>query len=124
LRLLIPSILLVGLFWAVPKEEFKLLPSDVTLTGQGATQRLLVARMEDQLAVADHTAAAKFSSTNPSIVKVDETGVLEAVADGQATITARVGGATARLEVKVRGAGRQTPVSFENDVLPMFTKAG
>ena len=124
MRTLVTLLLLAGLCWPATKEELRLLPNDVALIGKGATQRLLVVKMEDLVVVAERTAEAKFTSSNPAIVKVDETGVLEAIADGSSTITAQVGGSSAKLEVNVQGVGGQKPVSFVNDLLPLFTKAG
>jgi hypothetical protein len=104
--------------------EWKLLPSDVTLTGPHASQRLIFVSEEQGHAVADRTPDAKFTSSQPAVATVDERGVVRPVSDGEAVITATRGDRQATAKVKVTKAKAPTPFSFTNDVIPLMTKVG
>jgi hypothetical protein len=104
--------------------ELKLLPADVTLTGPHASQRLILVAEEGGKVVADRSPDAKFTSSQPSVVTVDERGVVRPVADGEAIITATHGDSQATARVKVTKAKESAPFSFTNDLIPLMTKAG
>jgi hypothetical protein len=104
--------------------ELKLLPSDVTLTGPHANQRLIVVAEEGGQVVADRSPDAKFTSSQPTVATVDERGVVRPVADGEAVITATHGDNQATARVKVTKAKETASFSFTNDVIPLLTKAG
>ena len=55
------------------------------LRGQGARQQLLLERRLDGSFVGSHAEDASFSSSNPAVATVDESGVVTAVGDGRAT---------------------------------------
>ena len=103
--------------------DLKLVPSTITLSGPQSSQRLLVLVEENGKIVGDRTAAARFSSSDPNVVKVDARGLLVAVGDGEATITARAADSMTTASVKVRGAKGVPEWSFRNDVIPLLTKA-
>ncbi len=100
--------------------ELKLLPAEVSLTGPNAHQRLLVLA-EDK---GDRTAEAKFSSSNLKVATVDEAGIVQAVGDGEAVITATHEGKQTTAKVKVSKAKETFVPSFQNDVIPLLTKIG
>lgn len=108
------------------QSEIVLLPTHISLNGPHASQKLIVeAKAGDKYKyVADLTAQATFTSSNPQVAKVENDGILKPVGDGTATITAAVGEkkATATVEVK----NTQTPFvwSFRNQVIPVMTKSG
>jgi hypothetical protein len=101
-----------------------LLPSEVPLTGPHAGQQLLALDAADGLAVADRTARATFTSSNPAVAAVDAAGVVRAVGDGEAVVTATVEGRSARARVTVTGAKAPAEWSFRNHVGPVLTKVG
>src|SRR3954471_752018 len=92
LALLLPTHAVAG--------TLKILPGDVTLTGPKATQRMLVVEADGADVVADHTAKAIFVSSDEKIAKVAD-GVVRAVGDGEATITATTDKKTTTLTVRV-----------------------
>src|SRR5262245_57812801 len=98
--------LLFGCLWAVPcaSAELKLYPADVSLTGPRATQQLLVVEDESDSASADRTAGAKFITGNPNVARVDESGLVRPVGDGETTITATANGKSAVAKVRVTKA--------------------
>src|SRR5262249_39086884 len=102
----------------------RVLPGEITLSGPQATQRLLVVAEDDGKIVGDRTPLARFTSSDEAIAKVDARGIVRAVGDGEATITARQDDQFATAKVKVRGARDETAPSFRNDVIPVLTKTG
>jgi hypothetical protein len=104
--------------------ELRILPSEVTLTGPEASQRLLVVAVEGDHVVGDCTPQAKFESSNPAVVTVDAAGVVRATCDGTGTVTARHDGKQATVKVKVEKVKEPFSWSFRNHVIPVMTKAG
>jgi hypothetical protein len=102
----------------------RVLPADVTLTGPHASQRLVVVEEAGGDARADLTPAARFTTSAPSVVTVDAQGVVRPAGDGEATLTAHVGGRTATARVRVTGAKDASAPSFRNHVIPVLTRAG
>ena len=70
-----------------PTGELVILPERTVLRGQGARQQLLIEKRVDGTFVGAHTDDATFSSSNPSVADVDESGIVTAVADGRAILT-------------------------------------
>jgi hypothetical protein len=103
--------------------DLALLPARVTLTGRESSQRLLVERRRAGVLAGDLSAKARFQSSNPRVATVDAAGVVRAVGDGRARVTATVGGASAAAAVEVRGTRVPLTWSFRNQVLPLMTKA-
>jgi hypothetical protein len=103
-------------------QALRVYPPDVPLTGPGASQRLLVLADLDGVTL-DVTEKAAFASSRPEVAAVNG-GVVRAVADGEATLTVRLGEASASVKVTVRGAKGPGVPSFRNDVRPVLTRAG
>jgi hypothetical protein len=82
-------------------------PASVTLAALGATARL-TAQVRDQNGNLMAGEAVAWSSSSPAIATVDATGLVTAVADGNATITAAAGSATGTASVVVH----QVPVTL------------
>jgi Protein of unknown function (DUF1553)/Protein of unknown function (DUF1549)/Bacterial Ig-like domain (group 2) len=114
--------------WAIAtipaRAEIRIAPDDIALTGPQASQRVLVLNTGAGLIDADRTGHAKFSSSNPAIATIDETGVVHAKGDGEATITARVGNDQATVKVKVVKTQEPFEWSFRNHVVPVLTRLG
>ncbi len=100
------------------------LPEDVTLTGPHAAQRLIVLTGEPSQFTGEATARAKWTSSDGKVAAVDESGVVRAVGDGSAVITARVDGRQATARVKVARVQEPFTWSFRNHIIPMLTKIG
>jgi len=107
-----------------PPGELVILPDDVVLRGRGSRQQLLVAARAGETYVSPGTARATFASSNPNVATVDEEGVVSAVGDGRAIVTARVGGATSSTIVQVERASAPYALTFRNHVIPVLTKMG
>src|SRR5258708_38771109 len=118
--------ILVGAVPALPciAVDLKLFSADIPLSGPRAAQQLLLIEDDAGKAVADRTAAAKFTSGNPNVAVVDEAGMVTPVGDGETTITATANGKSAIAKVPVSKAKDPTPPNFRNDRLPILTRAG
>jgi hypothetical protein len=103
--------------------DLSVLPALVELDGPEAYQQLLAEATVDGHHE-DWTRAAHWNSTSPEIARVDQTGMLRPLADGQAVITATALGRTATVTVRVKNAHAPFTWSFRNDVIPVLTKMG
>jgi hypothetical protein len=121
-----PIALLVAVACAGPVAagDLKVYPAEVPLTGPGAVQQLLVVDEADGRTMADHTAVAKYQSSNPKVATVDETGVVRPVGDGESVVTATREGRSATTKVRVTRAREPSPPSFRHHVEPILTRAG
>src|SRR5579859_7545130 len=72
--------------------ELSILPSTFALTGPQVGQRVIVVSQESGKIVGDVTGDAKFGTSNPAVATINESGMVKAVGDGEATITAIVDG--------------------------------
>jgi hypothetical protein len=116
-----------GFLFASPSSraaEIRILPSDVALTGKHATQRVIVLCETDGKLISDRTGQAKFTSSNPSVATIDETGLVRPAGDGETIITAAVGDQQAQAKVKVAKFKDPRPWSFRNHVIPLLTSKG
>ncbi|MGH9626886.1 MAG: DUF1549 domain-containing protein, partial [Bryobacteraceae bacterium] len=100
-----------------------ILPSTVELNGPEARQQLLAEATIDGYQQ-DWTRATAWSSSNPSVVKVDARGMLLPAGDGTAVVTAVKDGLKAKVDVQVNGSNAPFTWSFKNHVIPVLTKAG
>jgi hypothetical protein len=124
LSLLLSLVLAAAAPSALRAADLKLLPGDIVLTGPYARQQLLAVDDANGKVVADHTRAAKFTSSDDKVVAVDASGQVRAVGDGEATITATHDGRTAKVVVKVQKTKDEFRWSFRNHIIPMMTRAG
>lgn len=96
----------------------------LSLRGKDARQQLLVTGKLADGALRDFTHKASYQAAPAGIVSIDATGLVSALADGTATITATTDGVSSSFPVKVEGAGQNPPINFANQIVPIFTKAG
>jgi hypothetical protein len=104
-------------------QKLAVLPEAVELRGPEARQQL-IAEATNAGFQEDWTRAAKWSSSDPKIAAVDESGIVRPAGDGDARITARANGIEASVTVKVRDAHAPFTWSFRNHVIPVLTKMG
>ena len=101
-----------------------ILPEAIALNRAGAQQAILVEQTDGARWTADLTVKAAFQSSDPAVAEVDAKGVIHAVRDGEAVVSATVNGQTATAKVTVTGTGRPREISFRNDVQPVLFKMG
>ena len=113
------AFLLILLFGLAPAQAaVRVTPPAVTLDTPEASQQLLVT-----LDTADGTRSAKYESANPAIAVVDASGLVTPKAEGKTEVVVRHGADTIRVPVEVTGLKNPRPVSFEQDIIPILTKA-
>ncbi len=104
--------------------ELAVLPSDITLSGPNARQTLMVERVDAGQFVGEvPLAATEWEVSDPKIARVDD-GVLEPLANGEVTLTAKSGDQAASAKVRVLKFDQTDDVSFRNQVQSVLTKAG
>lgn len=101
-----------------------LLPETVILEGPKATQQLLVQGRFPDGHDEDLTRQTFYRSANPGIARVDAGGLVHPVADGETTVTVKVGIREISSAVRVRHSQSVYLPSFSNHVIPVLTKAG
>ena len=110
--------------FAAAQSTVTLLPPEAELRTPESRQQLIaeVASGEGNL---DVTKQTTFTSSNPAVAKVDASGVVSPVADGEAVITGKTSsGQSATARIRVKGAGQPFAWSFRNHVTPVLTKMG
>ena len=121
MRILILLLCLCGALAAAP--NLAILPASVDLAGPADSQQVLAeATVDDHQE--DWTRTARWTSSNPAIARVDQTGLITPAGDGTATVTATASGRTASVTVHVHGAHAAPNWNFRNDVIPVLTKMG
>ncbi len=115
--------LLFVLSAAAGAQTLQVLPGTATLRGPEASHQFL-AEAGDGSHQEDWTTAAKWSTSNAAVAKVDESGLVTPVADGDAVITAQANGRSSTAKVRVTGAAAAHAWNFKNDVLPVMSKVG
>src|SRR5579872_5627958 len=100
-----------------------ILPSAVELAGPEARHQLLAEAALDGHQE-DWTRSAAWTSSDPKIAKVDQTGMVTPVSDGAVTITAKANGQSASVAIHVKDAAAPFTWSFRNHVIPVMTKMG
>jgi len=110
------------------------------LRGADARQQLLVTASFSSGALRDYTREVSYQTSPAGVIQVSKTGRVTPLADGTATITAKIrtphpdplpvgrgeGGSnmTATLAVTVEQFKNVPTVNFANQIVPIFTKAG
>ncbi|MFM9965761.1 MAG: DUF1549 domain-containing protein [Planctomycetaceae bacterium] len=94
-------------------------PESVTLADPFARRQLLV-----EVAGQDATRVAKFSSSQPNVATVDESGYVLPIADGTAEIQVTLDGQTSKVPVMVKGMANARAVDFSTEIVPLLSRFG
>src|SRR6185436_9632246 len=100
---------------AVLAANLTILPSAADLHGPESRHQLLAEASVDNHQE-DWTRSAAWTSSNPKVATVDQTGLVTPVSDGTATITAKAKNETATATIRVKGAQSPFTWSFRNHV--------
>jgi hypothetical protein len=103
--------------------DLEVLPPTSVLSSPESRQRLIVQATVDGFNE-DWSERARWESSNPDVARVDQSGIVTPVGDGEAIISATVEGRKASAKVVVKDARARFQWSFRNDVIPVLTKAG
>ncbi len=97
----------------------------VLVSGRDASQQLIVTGHYDSGQLRDLSRSATYTVTPGNVVKVDSTGHVTPVGEGEATIHIHAGDVSdATINVKVTNIVADVPINFPNQVTPLFTKYG
>ncbi|HMP01159.1 MAG TPA: DUF1549 and DUF1553 domain-containing protein [Gemmatales bacterium] len=104
--------------------SLELFPPKVDLTGDDASQQLLVTGLMNNERQRDFTHEAVFTVVDPNIAEVTPSGRVLPRGNGTTEILAKVGEQTVSVPCTVVGIGVSQPIHFGNQVVPIFTKLG
>ena len=104
--------------------SLRLVPEEVRLRGKGASQQFLLMAAFADGREKDVTAQADFSLTDPAVARLDRSGRLLVVGDGETQLNATVGALRARASIVVVDSAQPRPFSFERDIAGIFTRRG
>jgi hypothetical protein len=126
MRVLLLSLATLALPTVARAADLRVYPPDVSLSGPGSTQQLLVVEEENGRVVRDVTAGAKFTlpkGKGAPVVQVDAGGLFTALDGGDFAVTVTVGDKSVKVAGSV-GVRKAEEVSFRNQVIPTLTRAG
>ena len=99
--------------------------SVVVLAGPDASHQLLVSGKYQQGKVRDLTRTVSFAAAPQGIVNIDPVGLVTPLKDGETTIQIKVqGGKQIAVKFRVTDLLNDVPISFPNQVVPIFSKFG
>ena len=104
--------------------QLTVLPNKLELTGQDPIHGVVVSLTDDQGNVSDVSHRVTFQVDKPELVAVDQRGVMEAQADGQAVLIVKLDDLSTSVPITVRNFGTKHPPSFKQDLLPILTRSG
>src|SRR5262245_29191020 len=121
-KLLLP-IAILSLPVVARAAELRALPSEVTLSGPRASQRILVVRTDGGKVVGQ--ADAWFRSDDEKVATVDgKSGLITAAGDGETVVQGWHDGVAAKVKVTVKGFKTEADWGFRNHVVPVLTRVG
>jgi hypothetical protein len=104
-------------------QQIAVYPPDINLETSRDRQSFVVQLTQPDGITRDVTAQAQVTFANPSLVKLDKFYVLP-VADGVTEMNVAFSGQTVKVTVKVTKAKEDRAISFKQDVMPVFMRAG
>ena len=97
----------------------------IHIRNRDVRQQLYVTAIGLEERPSDVTRVITWSVVPEGLVAIDETGLVTPLADGEATITASLNDkATAQMPIAVSGFASPLPISFRNQITPIFTRLG
>ena len=99
-------------------------PAQSVIRGADRTQQLVVTGHYENGGIRDLTGEAAFAPSDAKVARVVEGGLVLPVTDGKTEIAATVQGRSVRTHVTVESTGRDLPINFTNEVVPVFSKLG
>jgi hypothetical protein len=104
-------------------QQIAVYPPDINLETSRDRQSFVVQLTQPDGITRDVTAQAQITFANPALVKLDKFFVYP-VEDGTTEMTVVHSGQTVKVPVKVVKAKEDRPISFKQDVMPVFMRAG
>src|SRR5262249_4360091 len=94
-------------------------PHEVVFTDAYSGRQLLVSQGQNDL-----TRAARYSSSDPAVVRIDDRGYLRPAGDGAAQVIVRHGAAEACVTVCVSGFRSGRAIDFGTEIGPLLSRLG
>jgi len=104
-------------------EAIAVYPTTVTLETKRDFHRLIILATDKNAVTRDITASAKLTVADPAITRLDGTTLFPQV-DGQTQIKITFRGKELTVPVTVKGAQEDRRISFQQDIVPVFTASG
>ncbi len=104
--------------------KLTLAPEVIELHGPDASVQVLATGTALNGMPVDLTRRATYRVADETIASVDKTGLVRPRKDGETTLAVTFGSHTATARIKVRGIADPPPISFRNQIVPIFTKLG
>ncbi len=96
----------------------------IQLIGPRSQAHVLVSARFADGSLRDVTDKATFTPKNAALLALEADGSLHPRKDGDTLLACAYGGKTASVKVSVKDAQKAIPVSFTNEVIPLFTRLG
>jgi hypothetical protein len=123
MRILIALCVLCGLGGELRAQKVAVYPPDINLETARDRQSFVVQLTQPDGITRDVTAQAQIAFANPALVKLDKFSVLP-LSDGTTEMSVTHSGQTVKVPVKVVKAKEDRAISFKQDVMPVFMRAG
>ena len=110
---------------ALPREPAKLLvfPSEINLTSKNDRQTIVAQLQFDDGVTEDATKQIQLTLADESLVQLDENR-LSGLADGETSLSVTFNDLSVKIPVKISSSDNELPISFKNDVIPVFSRTG
>lgn len=96
----------------------------VIVSGRDGAQQLIATAELVDGQLRDITREATYHVNPAEIIKVDSSGHVTPMAEGDATVQVEYAGKTSSVQISVSHFEVDLPINFTNDVVPLFTKHG
>lgn len=103
--------------------KIEVFPSAVTLLHARDRQSIVVQASYSDGVTRDVTGEVKYTFANPALAKLNDNRITPA-ADGTTELKIEFSGKNLSLPITIKDAAKERPVSFKNDVMPIFMRAG
>lgn len=101
--------------------EIRIEPAELSINNPEASEQILVTGSIEE---GDLTRRVVYSSSPAGIISVSASGRISPLTDGTAQLEVRFGSQLATVPISVRGFSEPPPISFQNEVVPILSKAG
>jgi hypothetical protein len=98
-------------------------PSSVTLETKRDFHRLIILATDKNAVTRDVTSSVKFTIADPSLTRIEDS-TLHPIKDGSTTVKITFRGKELTVPVIVKDAAKDRRISFQQDVVPVFTASG
>ena len=102
----------------------RIVPEQVTLVGDEASQRLVVLETLGNGSERDVTSMSRFSAAHPNVATVSAIGKVTAGEAGKTILRAQFDGQSTEATVRVIEVQESAPISFRRDIVRILTKHG